>query len=181
MVAVSVSRAGARDASTVTVVDSTPRASFTLIAFGCSGINCRFSRTCFWKPFISTVNEKWSGGRALKLKTPVSLLVLTTVSLVDKFLSVRVAPGTTAPSGSVTTPWIEVRNCANAGVSEAEKIATKTMAQSRAPAPQKPPNGALKVGIDNHAGILSKAVKRLIALSPQPEVLSGPGCLPHEG
>ena len=35
----------------------------------------------------------------MKLKTPASLLVLTTVSLVDRFLSVRVAPGTTAPAG----------------------------------------------------------------------------------
>jgi hypothetical protein len=50
---------------------------------------------------------KWSGGRALKLKTPVALLVPIAVSFVDKFLSVRVAPGTTAPAGSVTMPLIE--------------------------------------------------------------------------
>jgi hypothetical protein len=29
-------------------------------------------------------------------------------------LRVSVAPGMTAPVGSVTTPWIEVRNCATA-------------------------------------------------------------------
>src|SRR5580692_4972043 len=34
--------------------------------------------------------------------------------LVERFLRVSVAPGTTAPVGSVTTPWIEVRNCATA-------------------------------------------------------------------
>src|ERR1700744_3253487 len=34
--------------------------------------------------------------------------------LVEGFLRVSVTPGMTAPVGSVTTPWIEVRNCATA-------------------------------------------------------------------
>jgi hypothetical protein len=31
-------------------------------------------------------------------------------------VSVSVAPGMTAPCGSATVPWMEPRNCANAGV-----------------------------------------------------------------
>src|ERR1700722_19111564 len=46
---------------------------------------------------------------------PSALLVRTCVSLVPVSVRVRLAPALTSPSGSVTTPWMEVRNCANAG------------------------------------------------------------------
>src|SRR3981189_3627043 len=36
--------------------------------------------------------------------------------LVSVSVKVSVAPGMIAPVGSVTVPWMEVRNCANAGV-----------------------------------------------------------------
>lgn len=54
------------------------------------------------------------------MKIPSPLLVRTNVWPVARSLSVRVAPGITAPCGSVTVPWIEVRYCARAGNEEDE-------------------------------------------------------------
>jgi len=44
------------------------------------------------------------GGEALKLKTPEASLTRTCFSPVAGLVSVRLAPETTAPVGSVTTP-----------------------------------------------------------------------------
>ena len=72
----------------------------------------------------------------------------------------------TASAGSVTTPWMEVRNCACAGAADTKKAAVaKTMAKSERWPPKRSQTVALKFGIDEHTGILSKAVKALIALS----------------
>src|ERR1700677_2255850 len=45
---------------------------------------------------------------------PSEVLVRTCVSFVPMSVRVRLAPGTTSPCGSVTTPWMEARYCANA-------------------------------------------------------------------
>ena len=65
--AVSVSRAETVEASTVTVSEETPSSSWTFTAFGCSGINCKWSRTFFLNPSLSTVSVNWSAGSASKL------------------------------------------------------------------------------------------------------------------
>ena len=60
--------------------------------------------TFCWNPSFTTSNRKRAAASALKLYIPASLLTLTCVSPVAGLVSVRLAPGTTAPVVSVTTP-----------------------------------------------------------------------------
>jgi hypothetical protein len=115
MLDVSVSTAGSAEPLTLTVWLTSPTAIFTVRELACSGINSRWSRVCVWKPCLVAVRVNTAAGSALKLNTPLASLVRTMVSLVAVFLSVSVAPGISAPSESVTTPWTDVRNCAAAG------------------------------------------------------------------
>src|SRR5207247_11343141 len=70
----------------------------------------------FWlrvrKPVISTLRLDRPGCSAGKLYTPASLLMAVRVKLVDGLVTVMVAPGTTAPLASRTTPVISPWVCA---------------------------------------------------------------------
>lgn len=103
-VAVSVFSRLACDPFTVTVCAAAPRASWTFTAFACSGKICTLFNVFFLNPAAVTVRVKLLGGSALKVYTPSADVVAVSVWFVDVSVNVTVAPGITAPLGSVTTP-----------------------------------------------------------------------------
>src|SRR6266513_1318530 len=120
MVAFAVSTSG-ETPTTVAVSASVLNSRVKLTRAVCCTCNSR-SRATVLKPESSVVTVYVPGGNAGKSNRPTSLLAVVRVALVALFITVTVAPGTTAPVESFTSPVMVPSVCAKEGAQRSNHV-----------------------------------------------------------
>src|ERR1019366_802927 len=69
-----------------------------------------FSRVAFLKPLASTFSSYLPAGSDASVKLPVSVVVVSKIEPLSRFLADTLAPGTTAAAGSMTEPVMVPRS-----------------------------------------------------------------------
>src|SRR6266852_5795441 len=120
MVAFEVSTSGETPV-TVACSEIVPNSSVKLTRAVCCTCNSR-SRLAVLKPSSSLFTVYAPGGSAGKSNRPTSLLVVVRVALVALFTTVTVAPGTTRPLESLTSPVMVPSVCAKHGAQKSNHV-----------------------------------------------------------
>ena len=120
MVAFEVSTSGETPV-TVAVSESVPNSSVKLTRAVCCTCNST-SRVAVLKPSSSLFTVYVPGGNAGKSNRPTSLLGVVRVALVALFTTVTVAPGTTPPVESFTSPVMVPSVCAKPGAQRSNHV-----------------------------------------------------------
>src|SRR5438477_3904770 len=136
MVAFWVSTSG-DSAVTIVVSESVLNSSVKLTRAVCCTCNST-SRVAVLKPLISVFTVYGPGGKAGTSNRPTALLTVVRVALVALFTTVTVAPGTTAPLESFTSPVMVPSVCATHGAQRSKQV--------------KPRNRVRRIGNDSFRG-----------------------------